>query len=275
MSEANLECCDALKFLKKQETNSVQLVIGSPPYYGKFGRCGLKELTELEWISFMLNITKEAVRVSKDDVIWIANGGVEKGEYIPVCEGLIWNCYQSYENEIYCERPVIWSKNAPPNRKNWFANNWEFCLCFRKTTSTERKVWQWERIAEPPKYKAGGHFRQRNKNGERVRGSDYPKGKLTRPKDILRVPVGGGLMGSKLACENTAPFPEKLVEPFILALTNPGDVVADVFVGSGSVAKVALKMGRRFIGCDIDPSAIELSRKRLDMEIYNVGNIAS
>jgi len=91
----------------------------------------------------------------------------------------------------------------------------------------------------------------------------YPKNKLARPRDVLRVTVGGGHLGSKLAHDNEAPFPEALVEPFIKALSNPGDVVLDPFCGSGTTLAVALRLGRRAIGIDNRLSQINLTLRRL------------
>ena len=46
--------------------------------------------------------------------------------------------------------------------------------------------------------------------------------------------------------------------------SNKGDLVADFFLGSGTTAVVADKLGRRFIGCDINPKSIEITRQRLN-----------
>ncbi|MBX5462544.1 MAG: site-specific DNA-methyltransferase [Steroidobacteraceae bacterium] len=55
-----------------------------------------------------------------------------------------------------------------------------------------------------------------------------------------------------------ATFPRKLVEPCILAGSRPGDIVLDPFMGVGTVASVAEHLGRRFIGCELNPAYIEL-----------------
>ena len=46
-------------------------------------------------------------------------------------------------------------------------------------------------------------------------------------------------------------------------VTKPGDLVADPFLGSGTVAYVCKNLGRRFVGCDIDPAAISIARERV------------
>jgi len=57
--------------------------------------------------------------------------------------------------------------------------------------------------------------------------------------------------------------PEKLLARIIKALTNPGDVVADFFCGSGTTLATAEKLGRRWVGSDLSKFAIQVTRKRL------------
>jgi adenine-specific DNA-methyltransferase len=57
--------------------------------------------------------------------------------------------------------------------------------------------------------------------------------------------------------------PEALLERIILACSNPGDLVFDCFMGSGTTQAVAMKLGRRFIGADINLGAIQTTTKRL------------
>lgn len=83
--------------------------------------------------------------------------------------------------------------------------------------------------------------------------------------------------------------PEALIERIIKSSTNPGDIVFDCFMGSGTTQAVALKTGRRFIGADINLGAIQTTTKRLieiiddekteaelkifdGFEMYNVNN---
>src|SRR3989338_10587100 len=61
--------------------------------------------------------------------------------------------------------------------------------------------------------------------------------------------------------------PETLLERIINASSKEGDLVADFFIGSGTTAAVAQKLGRRWIGCDINIGAIQTSTKRLNQII--------
>lgn len=81
--------------------------------------------------------------------------------------------------------------------------------------------------------------------------------------------------------------PEGLLKRIINASTNPGDIVFDCFMGSGTTQAVAMKLGRRFLGADINLGAIQTTTKRLlsiaselkddsskytCFEVYNVNN---
>lgn len=57
--------------------------------------------------------------------------------------------------------------------------------------------------------------------------------------------------------------PKKLLERIIKTSSNEGDIIADFFCGSGTTGVVAKELGRRYIMCDINERAIEISNKRL------------
>jgi len=63
-----------------------------------------------------------------------------------------------------------------------------------------------------------------------------------------------------------ARFPEKLVEFFILAGSNEGDIVLDPFSGSGTTAVVAAKNNRKWIGIDANALYCELAQERITLE---------
>lgn len=56
----------------------------------------------------------------------------------------------------------------------------------------------------------------------------------------------------------------KIIERCVLASSNEGDTVADYYLGSGTTAVVCKELNRNFIGCDINPKAIEITNARLD-----------
>jgi DNA modification methylase len=64
-----------------------------------------------------------------------------------------------------------------------------------------------------------------------------------------------------------AVMPEALAEPCILAGSAPGDLVLDPFTGSGTVAVVALRHKRRFIGTELNPDYVEIATERINAAI--------
>ena len=70
-------------------------------------------------------------------------------------------------------------------------------------------------------------------------------------------------MGSTLAHENEASFPEDLATFFVRSFCPPDGIVLDPFAGSGTTLAVAKWFGRKSIGVDIRDSQVELCRRRL------------
>lgn len=241
------------------EDNFFDFVIGSPPYLTarSYGRKDIAKSFE-PWVEQMFRCTKEACRVCKGPVLWIVSG-VGATDYQPGPEALVADIFR--HTGLYVLRSNIWTKNAAPTGKGWFSNDYEHVLAFAKEVPLP--TWNPEELATPMKYKAGGHFRQRKKSGERDKGGDYPTHEMRkRPSNVHYVTVGGGHMGWDGACENEAPFPEKLVARFIRALTNPGDKVLDPWMGSGTTPCVAEILGRVGYGVDIRESQVELAKRR-------------
>jgi DNA modification methylase len=59
-----------------------------------------------------------------------------------------------------------------------------------------------------------------------------------------------------------ATYPPALIEPCILAGSRPGDLVLDPFMGSGTTAQVAQDLGRKAIGCELNPDYVALQSER-------------
>jgi DNA modification methylase len=57
--------------------------------------------------------------------------------------------------------------------------------------------------------------------------------------------------------------PEALLARIVEASSEPGDTIADFFCGAGTTLAMAERLGRRWIGCDSSPAAIEVARRRL------------
>jgi hypothetical protein len=114
-------------------------------------------------------------------------------------------------------------------------------------------------------HRADGAAKPRYFNGksrlQRGNGASLPV--LANPGNLIKgIKVGGGMLGSKLAHENEAPFPQKLAEWFIRGWCKPGGIVLDPFSGSGTTVAAAFALGRRGIGMDLRWSQCELGRRR-------------
>ena len=97
------------------------------------------------------------------------------------------------------------------------------------------------------------------KNGERTQ---YTLTDGSLPKDWFEDITYISRDNKELNGYNTQK-PMELIKRFILASTNEGDLVADFYMGSGTTCEVALELGRKFIGCDINPRAIEITKERI------------
>lgn len=80
----------------------------------------------------------------------------------------------------------------------------------------------------------------------------YPVGYMQSSKDAI-------------AFQHPAIFPEQLAEDHILSWSDSGDLVFDPFMGSGTVAKMALKNGRHYLGCEISSEYLAIANQRLSM----------
>lgn len=83
-------------------------------------------------------------------------------------------------------------------------------------------------------------------------------------EDVLN--IGQTSVTRKTSTENVGyptQKPSRILELIIEASSNPGDIVFDCFMGSGTTQAVAMKLGRRFIGADINLGAVQTTTKRL------------
>ncbi len=92
----------------------------------------------------------------------------------------------------------------------------------------------------------------------------HPLGKF--PDDVWEIQPTMPSSGERVGFDTQKP--EALLKRIILASSNPGDIVADFFCGSGTTLAVAEKLGRRWIGSDLSKFAIQVTRKRL-LDIHN------
>jgi DNA modification methylase len=92
-----------------------------------------------------------------------------------------------------------------------------------------------------------------------------PSGRNKR--DVWTVPTKG-YDGAHFAV-----YPTALIEPCILAGSREGDTVLDPFSGSGTTGVVALRNGRNYLGCELNPEYAELSRRRISDDCGMFGEV--
>ena len=96
-------------------------------------------------------------------------------------------------------------------------------------------------------------------SARRERWEPNPLG--AKPRDVIELPVICNGMAEKTP--HATQKPEALIEKLILASSAPGQLVVDPFVGSGTTAVVATRLGRSWLAGDGDPRFVGLTRERL------------
>lgn len=104
----------------------------------------------------------------------------------------------------------------------------------------------------------GRYYWNVNPRGERVK--TYLRKPGIGAYDVWTIPINAALVRD-LGYPTTKP--PVLLERIVRASSRPGDVVLDCFAGSGTTAVVAQQLGRRWIACDINPCAIQITARRL------------
>lgn len=102
--------------------------------------------------------------------------------------------------------------------------------------------------------KYGSNAKEENRTKS---GKEYTPTLRRNKRDVWSIATTG-FKGAHFAV-----FPEKLVQPCILAGSRRGGIVLDPFCGSGTTGKVALDEGRGFIGIELNPEYCEISRQRI------------
>ena len=159
--------------------------------------------------------------------------------------------YFILRNRITWEREK--GRGAKANWKNCSEDIW-FCTVSNNYTFNVENVKLRRKVIAP--YRTD---QQQPKDWEETAGGNY---RLTHPSNLwtdLTVPFWS-------MPENTdhpTQKPEKLLAKILLASSNPGDVIFDPFLGSGTTSVVARKLQRHYLGIEIDPFYACLAEKRL------------
>lgn len=126
-------------------------------------------------------------------------------------------------------------------------------------------VWKFnaDAVRVPHDEKTTGNFKQGLRGSGFIAG-DYNLADGKIPEDWWEMAIAGRYPNDgvkRVGYPTEKPF--KLLERIISAATDEGDIVADFFMGSGVTQMCAMRMGRRFIGADINLGAIQTTTKRL------------
>lgn len=284
LSDNTIICGDCLPVMRGRPDNCVDLVFCSPPYEDARTYGMDFKLKGQEWVDWALIRFMECLRVCRGLVCWIVEGKTKKFRWTAIPALLMTDLHRA---GVHLRKPPAFHRVGIPGSggPDWLRNDYEFIIC---ATKSGRLPWS-DNVAmgNPCKHPVGGEMSNRTQDGQRrnkrtgirllrkktpsqtqrtngAKGNPgYTKPDKANPGNVIRCNVGGGTMGSKLAHENEAPFPEKLAEFFIRSFCPPNGIVLDPFSGSGTTCVVAEKYGRRWIGIDIRQSQVELSRKRV------------
>jgi DNA modification methylase len=91
--------------------------------------------------------------------------------------------------------------------------------------------------------------------------SNKLKGQQKKMTDVWDVPNINNMAKERIGYSTQKP--RELLERIIKASSNENDVVADFYMGSGTTSEVAVELGRKFIGCDINERACEITKNRI------------
>lgn len=297
---------DVLEVLKTLESNSVDMVITSPPYwalrdYGIEGQLGL-EPTFNEYIEKLCIVFDEVKRLLKPEgSCWVnlgdtysgSNKGVggdkEKNKEMftfnkkpNIKETLTDKCLVQIPSRFaiaMCDRgwilrnEIIWHKpNAMPSSvADRFTVDYEKLFFFTKNKKYYFKQQKEPMITtdtNPPRSSKGvmGNVNLGLRKQDSVGRSDYTgfNERYVSPKDLMRNKRSVWVIPTQPTKElHFATFPEALIETPIKACCPKGGVVLDPFFGSGTTGIVAKKLGRNYIGIDLNPNYVKIAEKRL------------
>lgn len=259
--------------------SSVDCIVTSPPYwgqrdYGVDGQIGSEKSFQM-YIEDLQKLFNQCKRVLKDSgTLWLNLGDkYNKGNLI----GLPWRVAIALQDDGWILRnDIIWHKpNAMPHSaKNRLTTDHEYIFFFTKKPKDyyydqDAIREQHVTFSENTKMKGGrNHFGKKGGTPEKGKNTGnsnlhtgrwdqafHPNGRNKRT--VWKVPL------SKFREAHFAVYPEKLVEPCILAGCPENGVVLDPFFGAGTTGVAAIKNKRNYVGIELNPEYAEIAKKRL------------
>jgi DNA modification methylase len=157
----------------------------------------------------------------------------------------------------YLRQDIIWSKpNAMPEPvQDRCTKSHEYVFLLSKS---HKYYYDIEAIQEPAIYAGDDRgSRTDSRRGTEANSVSGKTGEFKNKRSVWTVttkPYSGA---------HFAVFPTELIEPCILAGAPLGGIVLDPFMGSGTTAQVAQDLGRKYLGCELNPEYGKLQQKRL------------
>jgi site-specific DNA-methyltransferase (adenine-specific) len=234
---------DCLEIMRKIPDNSVDVTFADPPFNLRKKYNSYYDKHEIqEYLSWCKKWLYEMVRITEPTgSIFVHN--------IP--KWLIY--FGSYLNEIAIFRHwIAWDAMGSPLGKTLLPNHYGI-LYYVKSDKFKfydiRMLHKRCRVCHYILQDYGGKKNQMHKFGPLV--SDVWT-------DIHRI------RHKKRRDEHPCQLPVHLLERLLLMSTDEGDIVLDPFIGTGTTAIAAKRLGRKFIGIDIDPKYVEITNKKLE-----------
>jgi len=246
-------CGDAFAIFPELPKRFVDLLILDPPYNltKKFGGETFREMTLAEYEKWFESWFPKLVPVLKPTATIYVCGDWKSSAAL----------HRVLERHVIVRNRITWEREkgrgAKSNWKNASEDIW-FCTVSDDIYFNVEAVKLKRRVIAP--YKENGL----PKDWEETHEGDF---RLTHPSNLwtdLTVPFWS-------MPENTdhpTQKPEKLVAKLILASSRPNDLVFDPFLGSGTTAAVAKKLGRKFLGVEIDETYACWAAKRVELAGY-------
>ena len=265
MPEYRVLCGDSAEVLKSIESDSVQLIMTSPPYANARAHT-YGGVPHEQYVDWFLPISAELFRVLKPTGTFILNikENVVGGErHIYILELILALREQGW---LWTEEFIWYKKNAMPGKwNNRFRDAWERLLQFNKQKqfdmyqeSVMTPIGAWamtDKRTNDPNYQA--REEKGTGSGFGMTRNHWRDRDMVYPDNVLNLSVVGRNKG------HSAVFPKTLPTWFIKLFSDNGDTVLDPFVGSGTTMYAALELGRATIGIDQEVGYIRMIEEKL------------
>lgn len=248
---------DCLELMKAIPDGSIDLTVTSPPYDSLRSYNG--NIDQWNFEKFKA-IAKELYRVTAEGgvVVWIVSDATIKGsETGSSFRQALWfkECGFNLHDTMIWEKPTFTATGSLAVR---YAPVFEYMFVLSKG-----KPKAFNPIKDKPN-KTGGSLKKastiRTHNGLKMMSSDKRIAEFGHRHNVWHM---SPCNSSKERCGHPAPFPEQLANDHIISWSNPGDIVLDPLMGSGTTGIACMKTGRRFIGMELDPGYFEIAKARI------------